>query len=117
MGWDMPWYSAQDSLDALLAGRRVGRFHLVATCGDGDRVFETYWTNGRGVEVMDNSYALLDLTVYGRQESWEDSPAGWPQRWGADTAEPNPTAQTGVPSPNGPAYEAGRSDDLGTAGR
>ena len=29
---------------------------------------------------MDNNYHLLDLTVYGRQEKWEDSPAGWPQQ-------------------------------------
>ena len=36
---------------------------------DGDRVFETYWTTRRGVEAMDYSYALMDLTVYGRQES------------------------------------------------
>src|SRR5260370_29867884 len=42
--------------------------------GDGDRVFETYWTKRRGAEAMDYSYALMDLTVYGRQESWEDSP-------------------------------------------
>jgi hypothetical protein len=41
--------------------------------------FETYWTAIRSVETMDNSYALMDLTVYGRQERWEDSPAGWPQ--------------------------------------
>ena len=38
---------------------------------DGDRVYETYWTKRRGVEAMDYSYALMDLTVYGRQESWE----------------------------------------------
>jgi hypothetical protein len=37
----------------------------------------------RGAEAMDNSYRLLDLTVYGRQESWEDSPTGWPQRFNA----------------------------------
>jgi hypothetical protein len=30
---------------------------------------------------MDNSYRLPDLTVYGRQEVWEDSPTGWPQRF------------------------------------
>lgn len=29
---------------------------------------------------MDNSNALLDLTVYGRQEPWEDSPPGWLQQ-------------------------------------
>jgi len=36
---------------------------------NGDRVFETYWTTGRGAEVMDYSYVLMDLTVYGRQEA------------------------------------------------
>ena len=36
----------------------------------------------RGVEAMDYSYALMDLTVYGRQEPGEDSPPGWPQEWG-----------------------------------
>jgi predicted dithiol-disulfide oxidoreductase (DUF899 family) len=80
MGWNMPWYSALDALDTLLAGRQAGSFYLVCYVRHGDRVFETYWTNGRGVEAMDNSYALLDLTAYGRQEEWEDSPAGWPKR-------------------------------------
>jgi predicted dithiol-disulfide oxidoreductase (DUF899 family) len=84
MGWEMPWYSAQDSAEALLTGRRVGMFHLVFYLRQGDRVFETYWTNGRGVEVMDNSYALLDMTPYGRQEPWEDSPEGWPRSWEVD---------------------------------
>ncbi len=79
MGWTMPWYSAQPSLDALLPGREQGLFHLVCYLRDGDRVFETYWTKRRGVEALDNSYALLDLTVYGRQERWEDSPSNWPQ--------------------------------------
>jgi predicted dithiol-disulfide oxidoreductase (DUF899 family) len=83
MGWEMPWYSAQDSLDALLVGRQIGKFHLVCYLRNGDRVFETYWTNGRGAETMDNNYALLDLTVYGRQERWEDSPGREPLRWGA----------------------------------
>ena len=61
MGWDMPWYSAQDSLDALLTGRQIGLFHLVSYVRDGDRVFETYWTKRRGAEAMDYSYALMDL--------------------------------------------------------
>jgi len=81
MGWDMPWYSAHDSLDRLLAGRETGTMYLVCYLRDGDRVFETYWTTLRGVEAMDNSYALMDLTVHGRQETWEDSPPGWPQPW------------------------------------
>src|SRR5215469_12007094 len=80
MGWSMPWYSALGSLDTLLVERRVGRMHIVCYLRQGSKVFETYWTTIRGVEVMDNSYRLLDLTAYGRQERWEDSPTGWP-RW------------------------------------
>src|SRR5580658_5148410 len=80
MNWDLPWYSALASREVLLAGREVGLFHLVCYVRDGDRVFETYWTTRRGAEAMDYSYALMDLTVYGRQESWEDSPEGWPQQ-------------------------------------
>jgi predicted dithiol-disulfide oxidoreductase (DUF899 family) len=114
MGWDMPWYSAQDSAEALLAGRGpVNRFYLVCYLRDGDRVFETYWTNGRGVEAMDNSNSLLDLTVYGRQETWEDSPAGWPRR-GEITGEPHAFRRNGRPIAQWSRLEGGRSDDLGT---
>jgi predicted dithiol-disulfide oxidoreductase (DUF899 family) len=113
MGWDMPWYSAQASLDALLVGRRIGSMHLVCYLRDGDRVFETYWTTLRGVEAMDYSYALMDLTVYGRQELWEDSPPDWPQQWPADA----PKMINGRPIAQWSRLEAGRSDDLGTAGR
>src|ERR1019366_1840971 len=80
MDWDMPWYSAHACLDALLGERNIGTMHLVCYLRDGDRVFETYWTTRRGVEAVDYSYALMDLTVYGRQEPWEDSPPGWPQQ-------------------------------------
>ncbi len=82
MGWDMPWYATGDSTDALLAGRWFGM--LVSYLRDGGRVFETYWTSGRATEAMAPSYGLLDMTVYGRQEWWEDSPAGWPRRFGTD---------------------------------
>jgi predicted dithiol-disulfide oxidoreductase (DUF899 family) len=115
MGWTMPWYSApRESLETLLVGRRIGMFHLVCYLRDGDRVFETYWTNGRGVEAMGNTYTMLDLTPYGRQEAWEDSPAGWPKRWGTGTAEPNPYRTNGRPIAQWPRLEAGRSDDLKT---
>ena len=119
MGWGLPWYSAVDSRDALLAGRQVGLFHLVCYLRDGDRVFETYWTSRRGAEAMDYSYALMDLTVYGRQESWEDSPAGWPQQCsytrsagGPPEWQPVPAWPGGRPIAQWPRLEAGRSDDL-----
>jgi predicted dithiol-disulfide oxidoreductase (DUF899 family) len=122
MGWDMPWYSAQPSLDALLVGRERGLMHLVCYLRDGDRVLETYWTNRRGVEAMDYSYALMDLTVYGRQEPWEDSPTGRPQRCsmrtdgGAPTWPPVSEEWGGRPIAQWARLEAGHSDDL-TAGR
>ena len=114
MGWDMPWYSAHASLDALLVGRQIGLFHLVCYLRDGDRVFETYWTTRRGAEAMDYSYALMDLTVYGRQETSEDSPTDWPQRWPADSSV---TRTEGRPTAQWSRLEAGRSDNLGTTPR
>ncbi|MBN6041205.1 DUF899 family protein [Amycolatopsis sp. 195334CR] len=111
MGWRMPWYSAQDSVEELLVGRQVGMMHLVCYLRDGDRVFETYWTTRRGVETMDNSYALMDLTVYGRQEPWEESPEGWPQEWG--TGSGHVTRINGRPIAQWPRLEAGHRDDLG----
>ena len=110
MGWEVPWYSALPSLDHLLVGRRVGMMHIVCYLRDGDRVFETYWTTLRGVEAMDYSLALMDLTVYGRQEPWEDSPSGWPQSWQVDGSN---TRTDGRPIPQWSRLAAGRSDDLG----
>jgi predicted dithiol-disulfide oxidoreductase (DUF899 family) len=114
MDWKLPWYSAQDSLGTLLAPpKRAGMMNIVCYLRDGDRVFETYWTTVRGVEVMDNNYALMDLTVYGRQETWEDSPGGWPQRWPVDPAS---SRTNGRPTAQWSRLEAGRSDDLGNGG-
>jgi predicted dithiol-disulfide oxidoreductase (DUF899 family) len=109
MGWPLPWYSAEASLEPLFAGRRIGRFLLVCYLRDGDRVFETYWTNGRGVEAMDVSYALMDLTAYGRQEPWETSPAGWPQDHPVDHSG---LRVRGRPTAQWSRLAAGRTDDL-----
>lgn len=79
MGWEQPWYSVEGSLDALLGQRRHNMMYLISYLRQGDRVFETWWTTRRGVEAMDNAYRLVDLTPFGRQEAWEDSPAGWPR--------------------------------------
>jgi predicted dithiol-disulfide oxidoreductase (DUF899 family) len=82
--------------------------HLVCYLRHGGAVFETCWTTIRGVEAMDNNYRLLDLTVYGRQEKWEDSPPGWTQGDIMDTlpADGRPRAQW-------PRVKAGYSGDLG----
>jgi predicted dithiol-disulfide oxidoreductase (DUF899 family) len=114
MGWEMPWYSApRDSLSTLLVGRRVGMMHIVCYLRQGSDVFETYWTTRRGVEVVGNSYPLLDLTVYGRQEAWEDSPAGWPQQ----PKGTHPYRTDGRPIVQWPRLRTGHSDDLSTSKR
>jgi predicted dithiol-disulfide oxidoreductase (DUF899 family) len=46
----------------------------------GDDVFHTYSTYARGTEGLTSARALLDMTPYGRQQDFEDSPPGWPQR-------------------------------------
>jgi predicted dithiol-disulfide oxidoreductase (DUF899 family) len=78
MGWTVPWYSAHgdDFYDDLGVGTVFG---LSVLLHDGDKFFRTYLTTGRGVDRLRLDFNLLDLTPYGRQEEWEDSPDGWPQ--------------------------------------
>jgi predicted dithiol-disulfide oxidoreductase (DUF899 family) len=76
MGWTTPWYSTADS-GQILATRNGG--DLRCYLRSGDEVFQTYETQRRGIEPMLPTLQLLDLTPYGRQETWEDSLAGTPQ--------------------------------------
>ena len=112
MGWDVPWYSALQSVETLLVGRPPSLMYIVCYLRQGSRVFETYWTTRRGVEAMDNNYRLLDLTVYGRQEKWEDSPPGWPQPLEGKQV----TRTDGRPTAQWSRVKSGYSDDLGTSG-
>jgi hypothetical protein len=61
---------------------------------------------------MDYSYALMDLTVYGRQEIGQDVPEDWPQHWRVDTSN---LRSGGRPLAQWSRLEAGRSDDLGSS--
>ena len=72
-------------------------------------MFEAYWSTGRAAEALAPSYGLLDMTVCGRQEIWEESPTGWPQRF-ATTGEQFRT--DGRPAAQWSRLAAGRSDDL-----
>ncbi|MBB6674680.1 DUF899 domain-containing protein [Cohnella nanjingensis] len=78
MGWTIPWYSSNGDgfNDDCGAGRGFG---LSVFLRDDDDVYRTYYTTSRGVDRLRIDFNLLDLTPYGRQEDWEDSPAGWPQ--------------------------------------
>ena len=75
MGWTVPFYSCSGNSFNADCGAGEG-FGLSVFLRDGDRVFRSYFTTGRGVETLGNHWTLLDLTPLGRQETWEDSPPG-----------------------------------------
>ena len=90
MGWEVPWVSSfgtdfshdfglgpkEPEPDRYQDGEDFG---LSAFIRDGGEIFRTYFTNRRGVETIGPVWTLLDLTPLGRQETWEDSPEGYPQ--------------------------------------
>jgi len=111
MGWEMPWYTMTDSFDKDFG---VDQWHgHNVFIRDRDRVFRTYFINARGDEAMGTVWSYLDLTPLGRQETWEDSPEGYPQtqpyKWwnwhdnyGAE-ASPNPKWVDIITDPEGAA--------------
>ena len=107
-GWSVPWYSSFGSdfnydfhvtndekvapveynyrnkaeLEANKVSNAIsGEEHgLSVFFRIGDDVFHTYSAYARGTEALTDSRALLDMTPYGRQQDFEDSPPGWPQK-------------------------------------
>jgi predicted dithiol-disulfide oxidoreductase (DUF899 family) len=82
MGWSIPWFSSFGSdfnYDFGVTTDEGETFGLSVFLRDGGNIFHTYFTDGRGVEALGSNWTFLDLTPLGRQENWEDSPAGWPQ--------------------------------------
>lgn len=82
-GWSIPWYSSFGSefnYDFHVSDERGEGSGLSVFFQLDDEVYHTYSTYGRGVENLVHTYPLLDVTPYGRQEDFEDSPAGWPQK-------------------------------------
>ncbi|MCE8011521.1 DUF899 domain-containing protein [Billgrantia desiderata] len=91
MGWQHPtWFSSlngsfnQDmgvtSCNCHAPDTDRGERHGISVfLRDGERVFRTYFSGKRGVEYLGSLWTYLDLTPYGRQETWEESPPGWPQ--------------------------------------
>ena len=82
MGWAVPWFSSAHSDfndDFGVTTDRGETFGLSVFLRDRKRVYRTYFTTNRGVEALGSAWTFLDLTPMGRQETWEDSPKGWPQ--------------------------------------
>jgi predicted dithiol-disulfide oxidoreductase (DUF899 family) len=77
----MDWYSSsQSSFGADVDAAPGQGFAVNVFLRDGDKVYRTWHTNGRGTEQLSHTFALIDLLPWGRQEEWQDSPAGWPSR-------------------------------------
>jgi len=79
VGNTMEWYSTADSpFGADVDAPPGGGFGVNVFLRDGDTVYRTWHTNGRGTEQLGYNFALVDLLPYGRREQWQDSPEGWP---------------------------------------
>jgi predicted dithiol-disulfide oxidoreductase (DUF899 family) len=77
MGWEVPWYTITDDFDADFG---VDEWHgHNVFLKDGEEITRTYFVNSRGDEAVGTTWSYLDLTPFGRQEIWEDSPEGYPQ--------------------------------------
>jgi predicted dithiol-disulfide oxidoreductase (DUF899 family) len=82
MGWTVPWFSSFGTDFNKDFGRTTDKeekFGLSVFFRDGEKIYRSYFTDARGVEALGSVWSLLDVTPLGRQETWEDSPAGWPQ--------------------------------------
>ncbi|HVT68335.1 MAG TPA: DUF899 family protein, partial [Trebonia sp.] len=118
MGYTHPWYSVRD-LDEPVGGD-MGAFSCFLR--DGDRAFLTYSTTGRGTELASGSFALLDMTPYGRGEAWQDTPDGWPEGngpcwyWRTDAAGNATWGPTGRPVPQWTRPGATPEQTLGRQG-
>ncbi len=82
MGWVVPWFSSyasdfNDDVGATVDDEEKSLLSVFFRVGDA--IYRTYSTSGRGDEMLGSVWSFLDLTPYGRQENWEQSPAGWPQ--------------------------------------
>ncbi len=80
VGNTMTWYSTANSAFGADVGAPPGGGYAVNVfLRDGDRVYRTWHTDGRGTEQLGHTFGLVDVLPYGRQEEWQDSPEGWPQ--------------------------------------
>ncbi|GAA1856911.1 DUF899 family protein [Myceligenerans crystallogenes] len=101
MGYTQPWYSVRGTHWPV--GGPMG--YVTSYLRDGDRTFLTYETTGRGNEPTEGIFALLDMTPYGRRESWQEVPDGWPEGdgpcwyWRTDVDGNATWGGTGRPAP------------------
>ena len=115
VGNQMDWYSSSESSFGADVGAAPGTgFAVNVFLRDGDTVYRTWHTDGRGTEQLSHSFALIDLLPWGRQEEWQDSPRGL-----AASRRPTPSGSTHPtsPRPTEPASAAGCPGPVRSSGR
>ena len=81
VGNRMEWYStAHSPFGADVGAPPDAGFAVNVFLRDGDTVYRTWHTDGRGTEQLGHLHGLIDVLPWGRQEAWQDVPEGWPQR-------------------------------------
>lgn len=81
MNWTVPWFSSYGSdfnYDFDVTDDTGEKPGLSVFLREGEDLFHTYSTNGRGVDILLGTYNYLDLTPLGRQEAWEERLSGSP---------------------------------------
>jgi predicted dithiol-disulfide oxidoreductase (DUF899 family) len=82
MGWGHSWASSfgSDFNHDFDATKEFGENHGVSVFfRNNGIIYRSYFSENRGVEHLGSHWTYLDLTPYGRQEEWENSPESWPQ--------------------------------------
>ena len=77
MGWEIPWYTLTDDFEKDFGVEEWHGTNVFLRVGD--RIYRTYFVDGRGDEALGSTFSYLDITPFGRQETHEDSPEGYPQ--------------------------------------
>lgn len=81
MGWDTPWYAATPAFNRAfdVTDANGYPFGLNVFYRSGDDVYRTHFVMLRGIEALGTAWSFYDVTPLGRQETWQDAPAGSPQ--------------------------------------
>ena len=83
MGWQFDWVSSASSTfnkDVGISAEDEEPPTISIFFREADEVYLTYRTTGRGIEVLNPSYAILDLVPKGRDESKFKFPMTWVER-------------------------------------
>ncbi|GAA1658418.1 hypothetical protein GCM10010977_09430 [Citricoccus zhacaiensis] len=79
VGDRMSWYStANSTFGADVGAPPHAGYAFNVFLRDGEDVYRTWHTDGRGLETVSHVFGLMDVLPYGRRESWQQSPEGWP---------------------------------------